>query len=179
MEQISQSRNWVKGQITMLDLVISISVFMVLLAILYASWQAKIDASAQQMQEFRASIAAQKALNSLTNSPGFPTNWAAQNLSPNSDSLKGIGIADSANNIDEYKLSALEYYYNYSQTYNNTRLKMGISPFDADIKIYYPNQTIISIMGNPPASTKTIRASTQKVAIYKNQTVLVRVRLWE
>jgi len=180
MAQISQSRNSAKkGQTTLLDLVISLSVFMAIIAILYSAWFVKIDNSSQDLKEFRASIAAQKAMNALVESPGFPTNWAAQNLSPNSDSLKGIGIAESKGAIDERKLIVLQYYYNSTQSYNNSRLKMGIAPFNADIRISYLNSTNISIMGSAPAASDTILASLQKSAVYKNQTVLVRVRLWE
>ena len=180
MEQTSQSRNLgKKGQTTLMDLVISIAIFMALIAILYGAWFTKIENSSQDLAEFRASVSAQKAMNALINSPGFPSNWAAQNLSPNSDSLKGIGIAESKGAIDEYKLQILQYYYNSSSTYNNSRLKMGIAPYNADIRIYYLNSTNISVMGSPPSSEDAIAASMQKSAVYKNQTVLVRVRLWE
>ena len=178
MGQTSQYRNK-KGQTTLLDLVISISIFMAMLAVLYGAWFVKIENSSQELIEFRASLSAQKAMDALTASPGFPSNWAAQNLSPNSASLKGIGIADSKGSIDDCKLRVLEQYYNSSDAQNNSKIKMGIAPFNADIRIYYPNSTNISVMGSPPANTDSVAASMQKSAVYKNQTVLVRVRLWE
>jgi len=163
----------------MLDLVISITIFMSILAILYGGWYVKIDNSSQDLAEFRAQVAARKAINALTNSPGFPSNWAAMDLSPNSDALKGIGLADSKGQIDEVKLTALAYYYNYSPTYGNSKLKMGLSPYDADIRIYYSNGANVTNLGVPPTSANTVLASLQKSAIYRNETVFVRVRLWE
>ena len=163
----------------MLDLVFALSIFMILLAVLYSGWFVKIQSASQELSEFKASMAAQSVLISLSDSPGFPSNWAAQNISPNSDSLKGIGIVSSHSQIDPQKLKTLEYFYNLTSTYNNSKIKMGIAPYDSDIRIYYLNGTNISIMGSPPSSTDNVLSSAQKPAVYNNQTVIIRVRIWE
>ncbi|MFH0927523.1 MAG: hypothetical protein V1822_02990 [Candidatus Micrarchaeota archaeon] len=180
MEPASQSPNSAKkGQITTIDLVLSISVFMVLLAIIYGAWHVKIESAASDISEFRASIAAQKALNSITNSPGFPSNWAVENLDPNSDSLKGIGAAFAHGEIDATKLAALQADYADPSKYENTKLKMGLEPFDADIRIYYITGVDLAVLGSPPASGSRVLASVQKGATYNQQPVMVRVRVWQ
>ncbi len=184
MEQTSRYRNrsrlsYKKAQMTTLDFVFSIAIFVVLIAILYLSWFSKVQTTTAELDEFKAFISAQKAIKSICDSPGFPSHWGALNISPNSQQLKGIGVADSHSNIDERKLVALGYYYNQTQTYKNCTEKMGISPYDADIRIYYLNGTNVSVMGQAPVDDDFVLSTIQKPAVYKNETVIVRVRVWE
>ncbi|MFH1306844.1 MAG: hypothetical protein ABIH83_04300 [Candidatus Micrarchaeota archaeon] len=168
-----------KGQSHMVDLIISVSVFMILLVIIYSAWFRTIDTTADEILQFRADEAAERATVSLTKSPGFPSNWAAKNISPSSSDLKGIGIASSYGVIDPTKLEILEYYFNNSAYYNSTKQKMGISPFNGDVRVSYLNGTNISVMGSPPVVSEMVLATHQRLAVYKNNTVIVRVRVWQ
>lgn len=167
------------GQVQISDLVVSLAVFMMLLIIVYITWYRQVDISSGQLLDFRSSQAAERALISIINSPGFPSNWASQGLLPTSPSLLGIGAAESYGNIDPTKLAIMGQYFNSSDYGNSTRLKMGISPFEGDVKITYLNGTNISIMGAGPASSDIVLSSRQRVAAYQGKPVLVRVRIWQ
>ena len=177
--QIQKSTKFKKAQMSTLDFVFSIAIFTVLLVILYSSWFSKVQSTSSQLETFKASVACDKALKSLTEYSGFPSSWGALNLSPNSNSLKGIGIADSHLVIDKQKLEVLEYYFNRSETYKNSTEKMGIAPYDADIRIYYQNGTNVSIMGDAPTSKDSVLYTSQRLATYEDNAVLVRVRIWD
>ncbi|MFA5108661.1 MAG: hypothetical protein WC492_03970 [Candidatus Micrarchaeia archaeon] len=180
MTQTFQSLHSIKkGQIHSLDLMISLSIFMMLILITYFAWQRQLDLTSSDLLKFQAQTAAQNAINSIAFSPGFPTNWAAQNISPTSSALLGMGASDSYAKIDDFKLSILSSYYNNSIFYENTTKKMGIAPFNADIRILYLNSTPISTLGNAPSASTIVLYSKSQIASYKNNSAIIRVRIWQ
>lgn len=168
-----------KGQSLSVDLVISMAIFMLLLAIAYLSWEHAITGEAENYSQMRADEAASRALRSISKSPGIPSSWASQGLNPDSASLLGIGAASSYNTIDEFKLAKLAAYFNSTIYSNKTKSLLGIQPFNADIRISYFNGTDISTMGSPPNSASIVLSSAQRVAIYKNESAIIRVRIWD
>ncbi len=168
-----------KGQSVTVDFIISISIFMLLLAIAYSAWNRQVQNIGDTLLQGRAEEAAARGLEALTSSPGYPSNWAALNLTPNDTALLGIGAADAPGVIDPYKLTRLTALFNDSTYSSNTTLKMGLSPFAADARVAYLNGTNISVMGTAPNSSSVVLASGQRLASWNNNTVLVRVRVWQ
>lgn len=167
-----------KGQTVVIDFILSISVFILLLVVFYSVWMRTLDRMGDSVLQAQADEAARRGLSALVDSPGFPSNWAAQGLLPSDSALLGLGGADAPGVLDIGKISNLSADFNDSSLYNATRLKTGLSPFEADVRVYYPNGSDISAMGASPAAGATIWASGQRIATLGNETVLVRLRVW-
>jgi hypothetical protein len=175
----SQTRSTKKGQTIIADLMVSLAIFILLLVIVYMSWMNNVSQINQDYTGFKGEIAAQKAIDSITKSPGFPSNWAAQGLSPSSSSLKGLGCAQGYNRLDALKLSKLNTSFSTSSDYNASRLKIGVGAYDIDINISYLNTTGIYSLNSLPDSNITVLATKSEFASLDGEPVLVRVRIWQ
>jgi len=167
-----------RGQSLTVDLILSISIFMILLAVAYLSWEDGRTSALERQEQVRADEASSRALRALAKSPGIPSSWASQGLTPDSASLLGIGGASAYNEIDEFKIAKIAQYFNSSTYSNITKSRLALSPFEADVRISYLNGTDISTMGEPPGSQAIVLSSKQRVAIYKNESAIIRVRVW-
>lgn len=168
-----------RGQSITIDFIISISLFLLLLIIVYASWVRQVDRLGDELLARQAQEAAARGLSAIVDSPGFPSDWAVLNLAPDDPALLGLGAAESPGRIDDFKLARLSVLYNNSDYANLTRQKMGLGAFFADVAIRLAsNSSNVSVLGSAPNSTSIVLASGTRVATYKNSTALVRVRVW-
>ncbi|PIT84497.1 hypothetical protein COU37_03145 [Candidatus Micrarchaeota archaeon CG10_big_fil_rev_8_21_14_0_10_45_29] len=154
------------------------SIFMLLLAIAYLSWEDGRASALEKQVQVQADEAASRALRAIAKSPGIPSSWASQGLTPDSASLLGIGAASAYNEIDEFKIAKIAQYFNSSPYSNITKSRLGLSPFEADVRISYLNGTDIATMGAPPGASSIVLSSKQRIAVYKNESAIIRVRLW-
>ncbi|MDE1798240.1 MAG: hypothetical protein KGH63_02445 [Candidatus Micrarchaeota archaeon] len=167
-----------RGQSITVDFIVSISIFMLLLAVAYSVWNTNVQRMGDQLLQGRAEDAARRGLASIIESPGYPTNWAALNITPDNSTLLGMGAASSYGVIDPYKLGRMAAIFNTTAQYNYTLLKMGLAPFQADVRVYYLNGTNISVMGAPPNASGVVQASGARLAQWMGNPVMVRVRVW-
>ncbi len=168
-----------RGQIHVIDFVVSVSAFMLLVAFAYVLWASTVDKLGGGLEERSASWAANRAMLAIVYSTGEPSGWAVNISTPGDSGLKAIGTASSPYVLDRTKLLQAASFYNSSLTYNATRVKMGIAPYDADIRIMYPNGTSAYVFGTPPNSTHIVLASASRQALLGTDLVWARVRIWK
>lgn len=169
-----------KGQIQMVDLIISIAVFVLMIVIVYSAWQKTVQQAADAASEFRAQQSAINAANAIVLSPGNPAQWEALSSAPDSAQIYSLGGAKEQYVMSSEKISALAGYFNNAAYYDDTKLKLGIGAFDADIRIsYLETGTLIAQMGNSPSSEDIVAYTHSKLAIYENRPAIVRVRIWQ
>jgi type II secretory pathway pseudopilin PulG len=174
----AQINNTKKGQSIIADLMVSLAIFMILMVIIYFSWSTNVSKINDTYQVYRGENSAQRALDAITKSPGFPSNWAVNSLTPDQSELKGLGCAQGYNRLDSQKLSNLNTLL--TSHYNDSRQKLGIGIYDADIKVSYLDSSTIYTMGtSPSSSTSTVLATKSEIATLDGQPVLVRVRVWK
>ncbi len=169
----------VRGQILISDLIISMAVFLLLVAIAYEAYNRQTDRLSEWHVQTLADDAMQRGLSAVIDAQGNPTNWAAAGMTPLQDSLLALGSGDGIGSIDSFKLTTLASYFNSPTYYNATRLKMGLGYFDADVRVSEMDGTNISVMGSPPNSTSVVLAAGTRLAILDNRTVQVRLRVWK
>lgn len=168
-----------KGQTIIADLMISLAIFVLLLIIVYFSWISNVGELNEDYQRFKGEMAAQKALDSITKSPGFPSNWAVEEISFDSSDLKGVGCAQGYNRLDALKLSRLNISFSSGSDYNASKLKMGVGIYDYDVKISNLDTTEIYNMNSLPSTNITVLATKSKIASLDGEPVIVRVRVWK
>ena len=163
-----------KAQIQITDLVLSLAIFLILLGFIYILIYNRIYTFQEQINKTHADIVLDNLMVLILYSPGWPTDWAAKQLSPSSVELKTIGCAQGPNEIDENKLNRLFEIYDNSYT----KQKLGLGRFDADINISYLNGTNIKYIGNLPAN-KQIIVLKKTYCIYNNTIAKIVMRIWE
>ncbi len=168
------------AQVMISDFIVSLSVFMLVLMLFYVTWTRNVDAMGEELLRERALQAAQKGMDALTLSPGFPSNWAVMGLaSPGDAALGGIGTAQSPGNLDEVKMAQLAAWLGNPNNHNATLKKMGIGPYDADVGLSLTDGgTQIYYMGYGPQSDAQVLASAQRLVVYANKSATVRIRVW-
>jgi len=165
-----------RGQVHVIDFVVSMSAFMLLVVFAYSLWAGAAQRSSDALDSRIAADAANRALNSVLFSTGEPSHWASNATAISG--VRGIGCASSPYVLDRAKLAAARSFYNATATYNATKEKMGVGSFDADIRVLYPNGTAAYALGNPPGANSTVLASSARQGLLDNQAVWVRVRVW-
>lgn len=169
----------VRGQILISDLIISMAVFLLLIAIAYEAYNRQTDRLGEWHARVSADDAMQRGLAAITDAQGNPTNWAAAGYDPSQAAVLSLGAAEGRGRIDAFKLGRLAAFFNDSAYYNATRLKMGLGYFDADVRVSGLDGTNISAMGSPPTSSSVVLSAGTRLAAYGNRTVLVRLRVWK
>ncbi len=169
----------VRGQILISDLIISMAVFLLLVAIAYEAYNRQTDRLGEWHTRILADDAMQRGLSAIIDAQGNPSNWAAAGYTPLQASVLSLGSGEGGGRIDSFKLGQLAAYFNSPTYYNATRLKMGLGYFDADVRVSEMNGTNISVMGAPPNSTSVVVSAGTRLAVLDNRTVLVRLRVWK
>lgn len=165
------------GQIVISDLIISLAIFLMILVIAYQAWNQQIERISEWRTQARAADALRRSLDSITNSPGHPSNWHALNKAANESDILSIGAAANYGVIDPLKLQKMAEWLN-SQYYNATLLKMGLGTYQLSASVNEMNGTVIYSMGQAPSGEAIILSSGQRLAVYQGRAVLVRVVLW-
>lgn len=168
-----------RGQILISDLIISMAVFLLLIAIAYEAYNRQIGRLGEWHTGVSADDAMQRGLAAIVDAQGNPTNWAVAGSNPLQSSIRSLGAAEGRGRIDAVKLGQLAVFFNDSDYYNATRLKMGLGYFDADVRVSGLDGTNISVMGSPPTSSSIVLSAGTRLAVYGNRTVLVRLRVWK
>lgn len=168
-----------RGQILISDLIISMAVFLLLIAIAYEAYNRQTDRLGEWHTQVLADDAVQRGLAAIVDAQGNPTNWAAAGYNPLQASILALGAAEGRGRIDAVKLGRLAVFFNDPSYYNATRLKMGLGYFDADVRVSGMDGANITVMGSPPGSGSAVLSAGTRLAAYGNQTVLVRLRVWK
>mgnify|MGYP001620080293 CR=1 FL=1 len=169
----------VRGQILISDLIISMAIFLLLIAIAYETYNRQTDRLGEWHTQVSANDAMQRGLSALIYAQGNPTNWAVAGYNPLQASVLAMGSGEGGGRIDSVKLGRLASFFNDSAYYNATRLKMGLGYFDADVRVSEMNGTNISVMGSPPTSSSIVLSAGTRLAVMDNRTVQVRLRVWK
>ena len=168
-----------RGQILISDLIISMAVFLLLIAIAYEAYNRQIDRLGEWHTQVLADDAMQRGLAAIVDAQGNPTNWAAAGYTPLQDSVLALGSGEGRGRIDDFKLGQLAAFFNDPSYYDATRLKMGLGYFDADVRVSEMNGASISVMGSPPAQSSIVLSAGTRLAMYENRTVQVSLRVWK
>lgn len=155
------------------------AIFLLLIAIAYEAYNRQTDRLGEWHTQVSANDAMQRGLAAIIDAQGNPTNWAVAGYNPLQTSVLALGSGEGRGRIDSVKLGRLAGFFNDSEYYNATRLKMGLGYFDADVRVSEMNGTNISVMGSPPASTSIVLSAGTRLAVLDNRTVQVRLRVWK
>ncbi|MFH1095257.1 MAG: hypothetical protein V1728_03495 [Candidatus Micrarchaeota archaeon] len=166
------------AQVMISDFVISLSIFLLVLILFYATWTRNVDAMGEELAHQRALQAANKGMDALVLSPGFPSDWAVSGLSPGDAALTGIGTAERTGNLDMAKVAQLAAWLGTPNLHNITLKKMGIAPYDADVRLSQLDGTSLYAMGYSPPSDSQVLASAQRLVTYANNSTMVSIRVW-
>ncbi|MCL6089362.1 MAG: hypothetical protein M1530_04350 [Candidatus Marsarchaeota archaeon] len=167
-----------RGQVVISDLIISMAVFLMLLVITYEAWNRQVERLGEWREQAGAQDALRRGLDALTRSPGHPYSWAVMNQTPNESGILALGAASSPGRVDALRMGMLAQWLNSSDYYNATRSKMGVSPYRAQASVRELDGSQLYSMGEAPGDGAIMLASGQRVALYENRTVLVRLSLW-
>lgn len=169
-----------RGQIVTIDFIISLSLFMILLAIAYSMWLSSSLREADGLEQLKAERAASRVLTSMALSYGEPPNFASNSSlsDPSSASLSSIGCASAPHILDRAKLAATSSYF---QSANNASAlqKLGFGQFLGNITVAYQNGSAAYAFGSPLVSGDILLASGSRLALLGNETVSVRVLVWK
>ena len=171
-------KNTVRGQILISDLIISLSIFLLLIAIAYEAYNRQTDRLAEWHTQILADEAVQRGLASIVDAQGNPTNWAVSGLNPGQSQLMAMGAGDGAGSIDQIKLTQMAVFFNSSTYDDGTLEKMGLGYFQGDVNVSELAGADIISMGLPPISSSIVLSSGTRVASYNGRAVLVRLRVW-
>ncbi|GEM_PF-7022704 len=171
-------KNAFRGQIYVIDFILSFSIFMLLIVVSYASWSSGVGRAGDDLEARGAYAAASSALSSVIDYGGFPSGWAINATDPSAAWLKGIGCASRPGVLDPIRLSAANAFFNTTSYKNATKAKLGFGRFDGDIHVQSQSGAYLNIFGAAPDSNQTVLASASRMALLDGQTVWVRVRVW-
>lgn len=163
-----------RAQMHLLDLVISISIFLIVLLFLYIQIEKNIAREKEKLSQLEANFVADSIVSALFYSYGYYSDWATKISDPSDESLRAIGTAESYLKIDKYKLEKLnQIYYN-----NYTKKKLGFRQFDGDINITFLNGTNLIYIGDYDGNKKVL-AYRKVFGTYEDQIIILKVRVWE
>jgi len=157
-----------KGQISSIDLLVSILFFVILFIALRNIWQENIVTVALESEQFQMQMYSNQALNVLLKTQGDPTNW--NELSPNSINL--IGISDSKDVINSTKLRAFT-----SLPYLTSSEKLGLNKYDFNFELYSTDNKVISYGANPDNNSITV--SIKRFVMYNGGEALVIFKVFK
>ena len=168
-----------KAQIVMSDLIISLGIFLLLMAVAYSAWSRTADQLSQWDEDTKAQIALDQGMIALTQAPGHPSDWALLNVGADSGTIQSLGLVQRPGVLDPVRVDRLAVFLNGDEvSYNNTVKKLGLSPYQVDIRISTPEDQLIVAMGHAPTEG-VVSGTARAMAIYPNQTMVqVRLRLW-
>jgi len=152
-----------KGQIAVLDLVVSVVVFLIVMTGFFIAWNSYNNRLDDSLLSNEMSLHAFQIMQQLITTPGVPGNWEN-----NVSSLKFIGLAYSDRIIDEAKLDSLN-----TINYNDLKNKMNIKRFEVFILVKQGNQAVYEI-GN---TTKGKTIHIERGVMYKNEPSTIQVAL--
>lgn len=155
-----------RSQISMSDIFLAVSVFVILIGavvFLYNSYGQKFESrkSFNRMQ-----LSAMEAADVLAKTNGLPSNWEL-----NPDMTEAIGLAGNERNISEQKLNA---FLNIS--YNRSRELMGISQ-DYYFKIVYGKGDFIAEKGINSTGGEAV--GVERRVMYRGENAILYIVLWE
>ena len=114
----------------------------------------------------------------LTQAPGHPTNWALKNVGAEDSAIQSLGLAQRPGVLDPTRVDRLAVFLNGDDTaYNNSVRKMGLSPYQADIRISTMDGQLVAAMGRAPGNG-VVSGTARAMAWYNQSLVQVRLRLW-
>jgi hypothetical protein len=159
-----------KGQIFTIDLLISLSIFVLLFVsvvlFLYSVGDSANPYSTYSVQydsNYVNNIATQ-AVDSLVGSTGYPSNW--QTLTASCNSIYQIGLMYNAYELDPNKLSALT---QLSDSCIASFLKSGGT---FNVSVTFLNNTIFRISGTPITAGKPVAVNASYVSSIQRYVVL-------
>ncbi|MCX8163040.1 MAG: hypothetical protein N3D10_00605 [Candidatus Micrarchaeota archaeon] len=161
-----------KGQMQLVDLIVSLSIFLLLILFLYINIEKNIFQEKEKLKKIKAIAVADRLIKTIAEDYGYPTNWAIE-LEPSNNSLKAFGTAESYLEIDPYKLAR----FNQIYLNNYTKKKLLLGEYEADLTISYLNGTQIAYIGN--YSSQKILTNKKSYALYLNQPIILKVRVWQ
>lgn len=167
-----------KGQIYVIDFILSVSIFMLLMVFAYSGWANSISNAGGDLENRQAYTASAQVLSSVIDYGGVPSVWAINASDPSASWLKGIGCASTQGVLDPVRLLAANTFFNSSTYRNDTKSKLGFGQFEGDIRVQRQDGSFAYVFGTPPNSSHVVLASESRVALLSEQPVWVRVRLW-
>jgi len=154
-----------KGQVSSIDALLAILIFVLVLGSIRTIWVENITAADKSSSLTEINLSAQQALDVLTKTQGFPTNW-------NSDNVFIIGLADKPNVLSTSKVNAFE-----SLSYESTKEKLSLQKYDYSFDINSTNPSYNKHIG---ASTdgNTLVQLTKRV-IYNGGEAIVTLKVFK
>jgi len=156
-----------KGQIFSTDLMFAASVFLILLAFVWYSWDdmqydinRKLELS--DMQNYALSIS-----DALVMTSGSPHNWTLD-----AENAQSIGLVTLPRQISQDRLDAL-----VALPYDAQREKLGSGRFDFWLAIKTANGAVLSSTGSTPAGN--MQVGLERIVVQDGEERIVNIVLWE
>ncbi|MCX8197108.1 MAG: hypothetical protein N3G80_02205 [Candidatus Micrarchaeota archaeon] len=163
-----------KGQLISTELVISSTIFVAALIVLFFSWNMISSSYFEEQTQKDMQTILLGISDMVVLSPGYPSNWEQGDIAE----VNAFGFASSRNVLSASKLSALAVLEGY---YPSAKEKMGAGPFDVSITVMDANSGSIlySFGRSPPQTAPFVSVSAERLALLEKNIVRVRVEVWK
>ena len=162
-----------KAQISTLDLIFAVSLFVLVVILFEISWDSVLSAINMSGSE-NYQHAAYRIMDDLLETPGDPRDW-------NSSNVNMIGIAKSRDVIDGDKF--VSFVDIVDDNYTRAKELLGVSSYEFYGNLSYPNGTGIVEFGLVPVNGTEI-AVANGIALYKgnyanDKIVVLTIKVWK
>lgn len=154
-----------KSQIVSTDLFFAVSVFVIIIAMIFFSWNLYYERIDERIIYGDMMANAFQVSDLLVKSKGTPSLWNSTNVSV-------VGLASSDRNISSQKLHSF-----INVPYDELKKLFNIERYEFYFRLKHLNGTPIDSHGKEFDGTYSI--NTRRYVIYENQKAIIDFRLWK
>jgi hypothetical protein len=168
-----------KGQVFTWDLAISISIFLIVLAMLFYMWNTTTSKATETRDIYEMESIATEVTELLIRTPGVPKDWENSTKYPVFN-ITAIGLA----NVDPRVLSRDKIYRFATLNYSDVRPLLGTRQYNFYFNmVYLTNKTTVSINGTnctqgEPSGNAAFELTSRRTAILDDEIVIIYFTVW-
>ena len=169
-----------KGQVFTWDLAISISIFLIVLAMLFYMWNTTTSKATETRDIYEMESIATEVTELLIRTPGVPRDWENMNLT----NITAIGLA----NVEPRILSREKIFRFVTLNYSDIRPLLGTRQYNFYFNmVYLANKTTVNISNGTmtalckqgePSGNPAFELTSRRTSILDDEIVIIYFTVW-